>query len=104
MVLVAGEASGLQQSRAMEGEGVITRTIDQLRGGQPGQVGATCKWQEAWLRIWNWHREESIGEDVSPSNRFLGVKVPSEIGKAQHGLLDCLGSSSDAHSRQLPIT
>ena len=51
MVLVAGEASGLQQSRAMEDEGVITRAIDQLRGGHPGEVGATCKRQEAWLRM-----------------------------------------------------
>lgn len=41
MVLGAGEASGLQQSRAMEGEGVVTRAIDQLRSGQRGEVGAT---------------------------------------------------------------
>lgn len=51
MVLVAGEASGLQQSRAMEGEGMITRAIDQLRGGQCGEMGATCKRQETWLRM-----------------------------------------------------
>lgn len=33
MVLATDEASGLQQSRVMEGEGLITRAIDQLRGG-----------------------------------------------------------------------
>lgn len=61
MVLVTGEAFGVQQSRAMEGEGVIARAIDQLRGGQRGgEVGATCKRQEAWLRIWNWDGEDKV--------------------------------------------